>query len=228
MKSSAARLAFLVATPPVLAVVLWFHPKAHGDTLYEALRNDVTAMLVVHVTMLFFIPLMALAAFVLLNGLQTRAATVSRWSLGAFVALHRLGGECRSRHGLPDRLRERSRRARPGRHRGRDRAPERQLRHRRCIDHPDHRHGLDRGNGSRRYRTAQRRRHSARRRPDRMRQPVRASSATPRADRAHLLRRRRRAVSSARARARPPHTRCFTRVDRMTMGDPRTVQRRRR
>jgi hypothetical protein len=71
MKSSAARLAFLVATPLVLAVVLWFHPKANGDTLYEALRDDVTAMLVEHITMLFFIPLTALAAFVLLNGLQT-------------------------------------------------------------------------------------------------------------------------------------------------------------
>jgi hypothetical protein len=88
MKSSAARLAFLVATPLVLAVVLWFHPGADGDTLYNSLRDDVTAMLVVHVTMLFFIPLMALAGFVLLNGVHSRAATASRWALGAFVAFY--------------------------------------------------------------------------------------------------------------------------------------------
>jgi hypothetical protein len=88
MKSRAFRLAFLLATPLVLAVVLWFHPNADADTLYEALRDDVTAMLVVHVTMLFFIPLMALAAFVLLNGIQSRAATAGRWALGVFVAFY--------------------------------------------------------------------------------------------------------------------------------------------
>jgi hypothetical protein len=88
MKSSAVRLAFLLATPLVLAVVLWFHPGADGDTLYSSLRNEVTTTLVVHITMLFFIPLMALAAFVLLNGMQSRAATVGRWALGAFVAFY--------------------------------------------------------------------------------------------------------------------------------------------
>jgi hypothetical protein len=88
MKSRAARLGFLVATPLGLAVVLWFHPHADGDTLYSSLRDEVPAMLAVHITMLFFIPLMALAAFVLLNGVQGRAATVGRWALGAFVVFY--------------------------------------------------------------------------------------------------------------------------------------------
>jgi hypothetical protein len=48
----------------------------------------VTATLAVHITMLFFIPLMALAAFALLNGVQGRAATAGRWALGAFVAFY--------------------------------------------------------------------------------------------------------------------------------------------
>jgi hypothetical protein len=88
MKSSVARLAYLFATPLALAVVLWIHPGADGDTLYSSLRDDVTAMLAVHITMLFFIPLMALAAFVLLSDVQSRAATVGRWALGVFVAFY--------------------------------------------------------------------------------------------------------------------------------------------
>jgi hypothetical protein len=82
------RRTFLLVTPLVLAVVLWFHPGGDGDTLYEMLRHDVTSTLVVHITMLFFIPLMALAAFVLLHGLQSRAATVSRYALGVFMAFY--------------------------------------------------------------------------------------------------------------------------------------------
>lgn len=82
------RRMFLLVTPLVLAGVLWFHPGGDGDTLYEMLRNDVTSTLVVHITMLFFIPLMALAAFVLLRGLESRAATVSRYALGVFMAFY--------------------------------------------------------------------------------------------------------------------------------------------
>ena len=82
------RRLFVLVTPLVLAGVLWFHPGGDGDTLYEMLRNDVTATLVVHITMLFFIPLMALATFVLLYGLEGRAATVSRYALGVFMAFY--------------------------------------------------------------------------------------------------------------------------------------------
>jgi hypothetical protein len=88
MKTRLSRPVFLLATPLVLAGVLWFHPNADADTLYEALRDDVTAMLVVHITMLFFIPLMALAGYVLLSGIEARAATVSRWALGVFAAFY--------------------------------------------------------------------------------------------------------------------------------------------
>ena len=48
------RLIFLVATPLVLAVVLWFHPPG-GETVYEGVRDDVGEWLFVHTAFLFFI-----------------------------------------------------------------------------------------------------------------------------------------------------------------------------
>ena len=81
------RRVFLVAMPLILAVVLWFHPPG-GETVYGGLRDDVDAWLFVHTALLFFIPLMAIAAYLLLNGLKSRAATVSRVALIFFVAFY--------------------------------------------------------------------------------------------------------------------------------------------
>jgi hypothetical protein len=53
------RRLFLVATPLILAVVLWFHPDGGDDNGYAGLRDDVDAWLFVHTVFLFFIPLMA-------------------------------------------------------------------------------------------------------------------------------------------------------------------------
>ena len=87
--TSALRRLFLVATPLALAVVLWFHPPGgEPDAVYEGVRHDVGAWLFVHTGFLFFTPLMAFAVFLLLHGLQSRAATVSRVALVFFLVFY--------------------------------------------------------------------------------------------------------------------------------------------
>ncbi len=83
----ALRLTFLVATPLVLAAVLWFHPPG-GDTVYEGVRDDVGEWLFVHTAFLFFIPLIAAVVYLLLQGVESRAATVSRISLVFFLVFY--------------------------------------------------------------------------------------------------------------------------------------------
>jgi hypothetical protein len=81
------RLLLLVGTPLVLAVVLWFHPPG-GEDIFEDVREDVDAWLFVHTVFLLFIPLLTIAAYVLLRGLTGRAATVSRVSLVFFLCFY--------------------------------------------------------------------------------------------------------------------------------------------
>jgi hypothetical protein len=85
--ASGIRLALLVAGPLALAVVLWWHP-AGGENVYAGVRDDVGAWLFVHVTFLLVTPLLGIAAFVLLNGLSSRAATVSRVALVFFLVFY--------------------------------------------------------------------------------------------------------------------------------------------
>jgi hypothetical protein len=84
----ALRRVFLVVTPLVLAAVLWFHPPGGENGVYEGVRHDVGAWFFVHTAFLLFIPLMAFAAFLLLRGLQGRAATVSRVALIVFLVFY--------------------------------------------------------------------------------------------------------------------------------------------
>jgi hypothetical protein len=85
--ASGIRLALLVTGPLALAVVLWWHP-AGGENVYAGVRDDVGAWLFVHVTFLLVTPLLGIAAFVLLNGLSSRAATVSRVALVFFLVFY--------------------------------------------------------------------------------------------------------------------------------------------
>lgn len=85
--ASGIRLALLVGGPLALAVVLWWHP-AGGENVYAGVRDDVDAWLFVHVTFLLVTPLLGIAAFVLLNGLSSRAATVSRVALVFFLVFY--------------------------------------------------------------------------------------------------------------------------------------------
>ena len=81
------RRLFLVGTPLALAVVLWFHPPG-GEQVYAGVRDDVSAWLFVHAGFLFLTPLLAIAAYLLLSGLQSRAAAVSRVALVFFLVFY--------------------------------------------------------------------------------------------------------------------------------------------
>jgi hypothetical protein len=81
------RTALLAAAPLALAVVLWWHPPG-GTNVYEGVSDDVGAWLFVHTAFLLATPLLGIAAFVLLNGLSSRAATVSRVALVFFLVFY--------------------------------------------------------------------------------------------------------------------------------------------
>jgi hypothetical protein len=72
---------FLVGVPLAWAVLLLFHPGGDPDTLYQDLRDEVTATLAVHIGMMIFIPLMAVVVYLLLRGVEgtLRGLAESRW-----------------------------------------------------------------------------------------------------------------------------------------------------
>ena len=79
---------FLVGVPLAWAILLLFHPGGEGKELYLDLQDQVTRMLVVHIGMLLFIPLMAVVVYVLLRGVEGTAALVSRVALAIFVVFY--------------------------------------------------------------------------------------------------------------------------------------------
>lgn len=81
------RQIFLVVTPLSLAVVLWWHPPG-GEEIYADVREDVGAWMFVHTVFLFFTPLIAGCVYLLLDGVKSHAATVSRVSLVFFLVFY--------------------------------------------------------------------------------------------------------------------------------------------
>jgi hypothetical protein len=82
-------LVFLIGVPLAWAVLLLFHPTGEGETItYAELQDEVTAFLVVHLGMMLFIPLMAVAVYLLLRGIEGTAASVSRIALVPFVVFY--------------------------------------------------------------------------------------------------------------------------------------------
>jgi hypothetical protein len=81
------RRLFLVLVPLALAVVLIPHPPG-GEDVFEGVSPDVDRWLFTHVGALLFFPLLGIAVFWLLNGLQGKAATVSRVSLVFFLVFY--------------------------------------------------------------------------------------------------------------------------------------------
>jgi hypothetical protein len=79
---------FLVGVPLLWALLLLFHPMGEADTIYLNLRDEVTRMLVVHIGMLLFLPLLAVAVLVLLRGVEGTAAWVGRVGVVVFVVLY--------------------------------------------------------------------------------------------------------------------------------------------
>ena len=85
---SRGEIIFLVGVPLAWAVLLLFHPGGEGEELYSDLQDQVTRMLVVHIGMLLFIPLMAVVVYVLLRGIEGTAALVSRVALAVYVVFY--------------------------------------------------------------------------------------------------------------------------------------------
>jgi hypothetical protein len=75
---------FVVAVPLVLAAVLFWHPAGRVD-VYEGVRDDVDAWLLVHTAFLVCIPLLGIVAVLLLRGIESTAAIVSRVAMVAFL-----------------------------------------------------------------------------------------------------------------------------------------------
>ena len=76
---------FMIGVPLAWAVLLLFHPSGEGDQIYLDVEDEVTEMLAVHVGMMLFIPLIAVAIYLLLRGVQGTAAQISRIALVPFV-----------------------------------------------------------------------------------------------------------------------------------------------
>jgi hypothetical protein len=79
-----ARSWFLPTTALALGVLLLFHPQSDGR-VYDGLNDDVTRWLVVHLGLAVLGGAMGLAAYLLVDGLPGRAATISRRALPVFV-----------------------------------------------------------------------------------------------------------------------------------------------
>jgi hypothetical protein len=77
--------AFMIGVPLAWAVLLLFHPKGEGTQIYLDIQDQVTAMMAVHVGMMLFIPLIAVAVFLLLRGVDGTAAQISRIAILVFV-----------------------------------------------------------------------------------------------------------------------------------------------
>lgn len=70
------------------AVLLLFHPGGEATEIYQNLHDKLTVWMVVHLGMLVFIPLFAVAVFVLLRGIDDTPARVSRIALVFFVVFY--------------------------------------------------------------------------------------------------------------------------------------------
>ena len=85
--TTALRRFFVVVVPLALAVLLWYHPDG-GPDIFADVHDDVAPWMVVHTAMLFGFPLLVFSTLLLLTGIQSRAATVSRVALVPFLAFY--------------------------------------------------------------------------------------------------------------------------------------------
>lgn len=82
------RLAFITAVPVAWAVLLLFHPVGDTTAFYPTITDSVLQWQVVHVGMMIFIPLMGGVIYVLLSGVEGRAAQVGRIAAVPFVLFY--------------------------------------------------------------------------------------------------------------------------------------------
>jgi hypothetical protein len=84
---SGRELAFIIGVPVAWGILLLFHPVG-GDDFYSTIDGNVTAWLTVHIGMGIFIPLFASVVYLLLRGVNSAAATVSRIGLAVFAVVY--------------------------------------------------------------------------------------------------------------------------------------------
>ena len=85
---NARELAFLIGVPAAWGILLIFHPTGDTDGFYEVIEGNVTAWLAVHLGMAIFVPLFAGVVYLLLRGLDSTAAKISRIGLAVFAVLY--------------------------------------------------------------------------------------------------------------------------------------------
>jgi hypothetical protein len=88
VRYSRAESAFLIGVPLAWAVLLLFHPTGEGTEYYGIVRDEVTPWLVVHLGTMLLLPLLAVAVYVLLRGIDGTAALVSRIALVVFAVFY--------------------------------------------------------------------------------------------------------------------------------------------
>ena len=85
--NAAIRSSLLAVPLLALAVVLWWHPPG-GEDVFEGVSPDAGAWLGVHAATLLAFPFLGLAAFALLRGVESLAATVSRVAVVLFLVFY--------------------------------------------------------------------------------------------------------------------------------------------
>ena len=84
---SRPELAFMIGVPAAWGILLLFHPRGDGD-FSEVIGDHVTAWITVHLGMGIFVPLFAGVVYLLLRGVRSTAATVSRIGLAVFASVY--------------------------------------------------------------------------------------------------------------------------------------------
>jgi hypothetical protein len=87
MSRTTALRAFVAGAPLAFAGLLTQHPMGTGD-LFTEVSENVTAWLAVHYGAAVFFPLMGLVVWMLIRGLDGRAATIARAALPVYAAFY--------------------------------------------------------------------------------------------------------------------------------------------
>ena len=84
---SSRELGFMIGVPAAWGGLLLFHPVG-GEGFYATIDGNTTAWLAVHLGMGVFVPLFAGVVLLLLRGIHSPAATISRGGLATFAVLY--------------------------------------------------------------------------------------------------------------------------------------------
>jgi hypothetical protein len=77
----------MIGVPVAWAILLLFHPQGGGG-FYDVIDGNVVPWVTVHLGMGIFVPLFAGVVYLLLRGVDSTAATVSRIGLAVFAIFY--------------------------------------------------------------------------------------------------------------------------------------------